>query len=114
MRACDIWGFSSNASYSRRDWSYYRCGGHGATLEHVGERKEDKPLSRFYVWDFYQRTGDFVLKCFIRLTPTGVLLSKIAEPKHDINDVLQIAKNIAVGNPQFVFTPTIYTQTAKN
>ncbi len=58
--------------------------------------------------------GDFVLKCFIRLTPTGVLLSKIAEPKHDINDVLQIAKNIAVGNPQFVFTPTIYTQTAKN
>lgn len=58
--------------------------------------------------------GDFVLKCFIRLTPTGVLLSKIAEPKHDINDVLQIAKNIAVGNPQFVFTPTIYTKTAKN
>lgn len=58
--------------------------------------------------------GDLKLTCFIRLTPTGVLLSKIAEPKHDINDVFQIAKSIAVGNPQLVFSPTIYTQTAKN
>lgn len=58
--------------------------------------------------------GDLKLTCFIRLTPTGVLLSKIAEPKHDINDVFQIAKSIAVGNPQLFFTPTIYTQTAKN
>lgn len=58
--------------------------------------------------------GDLKLTCCIRLTPTGVLLSKIAEPKHDINDVLQIAKNIAVGNPQLVFTPTIVMKTAKN
>lgn len=58
--------------------------------------------------------GDLKLTCFIRLTPTGVLLSKIAEPKHDINDVFQIAKSIAVGNPQLVFTPTIVMKTAKN
>lgn len=58
--------------------------------------------------------GDLKLTCLIRLTPTGVLLSKIAEPKHDINDVFQIAKSIAVGNPQLVFTPTTVMKTAKN